>query len=237
MRLETAPRHHLDITSLLTFSSDIKSISVPRILANEYLKYKISLVAISLSSEKDYTEQTINCQGNSMTNPQPISNDNIAIYELVTADMVTRAEHGVKTYGTYLQAHNGRNALLDAYEEALDLSVYLKQALEEQNPTPNGFRQKYHKFVGFPYYDWDTICTEVENKHGVYEFRLWISNCANEYEYSAGFLELSIFDPRKNILPNFNVNVLEPYLRNGEYIDVYYWTDRRNLGNWSYANE
>jgi hypothetical protein len=31
-----------------------------------------------------------------------------------------------------LQAHNGRNALIDAYQEALDLVVYLRQAIEEQ---------------------------------------------------------------------------------------------------------
>ena len=36
-------------------------------------------------------------------------------------------------YGTALQPHNGRDALLDAYEEALDLAMYLKQAIVERD--------------------------------------------------------------------------------------------------------
>lgn len=31
-----------------------------------------------------------------------------------------------------LQAHNGRDPLVDAYQEALDLVVYLRQAIEER---------------------------------------------------------------------------------------------------------
>jgi hypothetical protein len=37
------------------------------------------------------------------------------------------------TWPTYLQAHNGRDALLDAYQEALDLAIYLRQALAERD--------------------------------------------------------------------------------------------------------
>ncbi len=172
-----------------------------------------------------------------MTNPDPISNDNIAIYKLVVNDMVNRAEHGVKTYGTYLQAHNGRNALLDAYEEALDLSVYLKQALVEQSGAGQVNLKEHHKFVGFPYYDWDRVCTEIENEFGEFGVRLWILDCVNEYEGIVGFLELSISDPRKNILPSFSTNFLKPYLRNDEYFDIYYWTGDRSQVNWEYANK
>lgn len=39
-----------------------------------------------------------------------------------------RADDGLEKYGTYLGAHNGRDALRDANQEALDLVVYLKQA-------------------------------------------------------------------------------------------------------------
>ena len=35
-------------------------------------------------------------------------------------------------HGTPLQAHNGRDPLVDAYQEALDLAVYLRQAIEER---------------------------------------------------------------------------------------------------------
>lgn len=65
--------------------------------------------------------------------PQPIANqESQIILHKVLVDLINRSEHGQKTYGTFLQSHNGRNALLDAYEEALDLCMYLRQALDEQ---------------------------------------------------------------------------------------------------------
>ena len=54
------------------------------------------------------------------------------IWDLVIADMKTRDHVGRQRYGTPLQAHNGRDALQDAYEEAMDLAVYLRQAIEER---------------------------------------------------------------------------------------------------------
>ena len=53
------------------------------------------------------------------------------IADLVIEDMKERKKMGKKKYGVPLRAHNGRNALQDAYEEALDLCQYLKQALVE----------------------------------------------------------------------------------------------------------
>lgn len=43
-----------------------------------------------------------------------------------------RDERGRKTYGGTLFAHNGRSAIQDALEEALDLTVYLTQLAIEQ---------------------------------------------------------------------------------------------------------
>lgn len=56
----------------------------------------------------------------------------------VIADMEARIEKGAAEYGEPLTTHNGRDALLDAYEEALDLALYLKQAILEREscPTP-----------------------------------------------------------------------------------------------------
>ena len=54
------------------------------------------------------------------------------IWELVIEDMQERDYVGRERYGTPLQAHNGRDALRDAYAEALDLAVYLRQAIEER---------------------------------------------------------------------------------------------------------
>jgi hypothetical protein len=66
-------------------------------------------------------------------NPQPLpKNGKERIVDLVMADLARRAETGRIKYGTYLQSHNGRNALIDAYQEALDLCMYLRQAIEEQ---------------------------------------------------------------------------------------------------------
>lgn len=62
----------------------------------------------------------------------PVPNDTEAIHDLVAADLAERKSFGTRKYGTPLQAHNGRDALLDAYEEALDLCVYLKQAMVER---------------------------------------------------------------------------------------------------------
>lgn len=63
--------------------------------------------------------------------PMPVVNDAPDVQSAVIADIKKRRELGIKRYGTALQPNNGRNALLDAYEEALDLAMYLKQRLIE----------------------------------------------------------------------------------------------------------
>lgn len=54
------------------------------------------------------------------------------ITNLVISDMKQRANYGKKIYGQRLHAHNGRDSLIDAYQEALDLALYLRQAIEER---------------------------------------------------------------------------------------------------------
>ncbi len=63
----------------------------------------------------------------------PIINDYPDIQSMVIADINERRNLGIRRYGTALQPHNGRDALLDAYEEAIDLAMYLKQALVERD--------------------------------------------------------------------------------------------------------
>lgn len=48
-------------------------------------------------------------------------------------DLAQRDAIGIRKYGTRLQAGNGRDALRDAYEEALDLAIYLRQVLQERS--------------------------------------------------------------------------------------------------------
>ena len=64
--------------------------------------------------------------------PPPVRNERVAIQDLVIADIEARKAVGLERYGTLLQAFNGRDALMDAYQEVLDLAVYLRQALEER---------------------------------------------------------------------------------------------------------
>jgi hypothetical protein len=64
--------------------------------------------------------------------PAPTPNTGKPIWELVIADIQERDRVGRAKYGTPLQANNGRNALVDAYQEALDLCVYLRQNIEEE---------------------------------------------------------------------------------------------------------
>lgn len=64
--------------------------------------------------------------------PNPTPNDRAPIADLVMQDMRDRKDLGIQQYGTPLQAFNGRDSLQDAYEETLDKSVYLKQALIEK---------------------------------------------------------------------------------------------------------
>jgi len=54
------------------------------------------------------------------------------IFEQVKQDIEQRAEKGIKKYGERVKFYNGRDALQDAYEEALDLAMYLKQAIIEK---------------------------------------------------------------------------------------------------------
>ncbi len=75
--------------------------------------------------------------------PQPIPNLRPSIHDLVTADLVNRKcyfvasdmqrrkDLGVERYKCFLQACNGRDMSLYAYEEALDLTVYCRGCVEE----------------------------------------------------------------------------------------------------------
>lgn len=62
----------------------------------------------------------------------PARNGSLPVWDLVIQDMRARDEMGRVKYGTPLQANNGRDALVDAYQEALDLCVYLRQLIQER---------------------------------------------------------------------------------------------------------
>lgn len=78
----------------------------------------------------------------------PVINDNPYIHDLVSADLLHRKEVGRERYGTPLQMDNGRDVLRDAYEESLDQSVYLRQAIEERNLRLDQLRERFAHVLG-----------------------------------------------------------------------------------------
>ena len=56
-----------------------------------------------------------------------------AIFPLVHMDLRARDEKGKSTYGQELISHDGRDSLLDAYEECLDVAVYLRKMMYERD--------------------------------------------------------------------------------------------------------
>lgn len=56
----------------------------------------------------------------------------MATADAMIADMRERDKAGRARFGKPLCAHNGRNAFKDAYQQALCLVAYLRQAVEEK---------------------------------------------------------------------------------------------------------
>lgn len=65
--------------------------------------------------------------------PDPIPNDSQPIVDQLIEKLLERKKLGIERYGVALQMNNGRDALQDALDEALDLVVYLMQAIAERD--------------------------------------------------------------------------------------------------------
>lgn len=63
------------------------------------------------------------------------------ITPLVCEDLMRRSKMGEAKYGTVLRADNGRNPLVDAYQETLDHACYLRQAMEEESEAQRIVRE------------------------------------------------------------------------------------------------
>ena len=68
-----------------------------------------------------------------MSQPAPKKNDYPAVWDLVLEDIRRRDKLGQKRYGVRLQPFNGRDVLVDLYEELLDAVVYCRQAIYERD--------------------------------------------------------------------------------------------------------
>lgn len=82
-------------------------------------------------SDKEITEPP-NPISHSQSQPPPTKNELPFIKDLVIKDIEDRAEAGYTKYGVWLQPFNGRDPLIDAYQELLDGAKYLRQALYEK---------------------------------------------------------------------------------------------------------
>ena len=76
--------------------------------------------------------ETIKIHGPDIPEKSPVQNDKDFMWDIVVHDIEQRDAMGTKKYGTRLQPFNGRDPLWDAYQEALDLVVYLRQAIFEK---------------------------------------------------------------------------------------------------------
>lgn len=67
--------------------------------------------------------------------PQP---GKIPVQEVMIGAIRERREHGKRKYGRVLETDNGRDALKDAWEEAIDLFTYLTQMRLERGDQIEG---------------------------------------------------------------------------------------------------
>lgn len=68
------------------------------------------------------------------TQPKPQRSERSqSVTDAVVADLQTRRDHGIRKYDTELLTFNGRDPLLDTYQEVLDAVMYLKQCLMERD--------------------------------------------------------------------------------------------------------
>jgi hypothetical protein len=66
------------------------------------------------------------------------------LVDLIVSDMRDRDRIGRERYGTPLTAHNGRDQLVDLYQELLDASVYARSAIAEGS---TGLVGVYHNLL------------------------------------------------------------------------------------------
>ena len=70
---------------------------------------------------------------NEHTAPQPMPQPGrMSVTRAVMADLEARERQGIAKYGTTLLTFNGRDALVDLYQELLDAAQYVKQAILER---------------------------------------------------------------------------------------------------------
>jgi hypothetical protein len=69
----------------------------------------------------------------SMQQGPPEQGDGPEVYQLVIEDMLERAEFGARKYGHALRATADIDPLVNAYQESLDLCIYLRHAIYQRD--------------------------------------------------------------------------------------------------------
>lgn len=84
-----------------------------------------------MSQEANFGENTAHTDS---TQPRPVRGEfSQSVTDAVIADMQARREMGTRKYGVELLTFNGRDALLEVYQELLDATMYTKQLLMERD--------------------------------------------------------------------------------------------------------
>jgi hypothetical protein len=129
------------------FGGDSKSMAIRFVGLEEGALIYDGIIKNSIRAESRPTK-TDNLENKGVSEqPEMVAVEGVGyVYERVMEDMRARADMGLKKYGTYLQAHNGRDGLRDAYEEVLDLAVYLRQVIDERDERMKDAGELMKKF-------------------------------------------------------------------------------------------
>lgn len=116
-------------------------------------------------------------------------------WELVLDDMESRRALGVEKYGKPLRPDNGRNALVDAYQESLDLVVYLRAAIEQNKALTEELSALKEMLAG----DAGKIVSLIEGQLQIehWAVRLIVASLADTFLASGArnYFEMEVTDP------------------------------------------
>ena len=91
----------------------------------------------------------------------PPAGEGTPITDLVIADLVERKEFGTAKYGEPLMAFNGRDPLVDLYQELIDAVMYVRQYMtEDQGKAMIKLRNMLTTAAEFAWQE-DVISTEM----------------------------------------------------------------------------
>lgn len=88
--------------------------------------------------------------------PMPIKGST-TVWKEVLADIVDRAEFGHSRYNTELKTFNGRDALVDTYQELIDGAMYVKQRIMENKHTKKELEECVELIESSSYSNQDSI--------------------------------------------------------------------------------